>query len=361
MSAPPPPIGLLAELTHRCPLSCPYCSNPIDLERRSEELDAEAWARIFREAAALGVLQLHLSGGEPAARRDLAEIVAAAAAAGLYGNLITSGVGLDAKRLAILAANGLDHVQLSIQHAGEGPADLIGGYRGGHRRKLAIARAVVELGLPLTLNVVLHRANIGATRALVDLALDLGASRIELAHAQYYAWAARNRDALMPEEAEIHAALDEAEALREQLRGRLAVDIVAPDYFARLPKPCMGGWGRQIINVTPSGKALPCHAAQTIPGLEFWSVKERSLAEIWADSPAFQAFRGEGWMREPCRTCPQRGADFGGCRCQALALTGDARNADPACSLAPHHALIREAAKRPAERPAFSYRAPAPS
>ncbi len=333
----PRPLGLLAELTHRCPLACPYCSNPLALEDRAGELDAASWGRVFHEAAELGVLQVHLSGGEPASRRDLVEIVASAREAGLYTNLITSGIGLAAERLARLREIGLDHVQISIQDIEPDSADRIAGYRGAHVRKLALAREVVEAGLPLTINVVLHRANIARLPELVALAADLGAARVEIAHAQYYGWALRNRGALMPTAAQVATSVTALEQMRGIYRGRLTIDAVVPDYYARRPKPCMGGWGRRSLNVTPSGRVLPCHAAETIPGLVFWSVREHGLAEIWARSPAFQAFRGTDWMPEPCRSCDRREIDFGGCRCQALAIAGDATATDPACELSPLH------------------------
>jgi len=335
-----PPLGLLAELTHRCPLACPYCSNPLALEDRVTELDTASWARVFREAAELGVLQVHLSGGEPASRRDLVEIAAAAHEAGLYTNLITSGIGLDAGRLERLRAVGLDHVQVSIQDAGSDSADRIADYAGAHARKLHLAREVVGRGLPLTVNVVLHRANIGRLSDLVALAVELGAARVEIAHAQYYGWALRNRAALMPTRAQVATAMAELGRVRGLYRDRLVIDAVVPDYYARRPKPCMGGWGRRSLNVTPSGRVLPCHAAETIPGLVFWSVREHGLAEIWERSPAFQAFRGTDWMREPCRSCERREIDFGGCRCQALAIVGDAAATDPACELSPLHHLM---------------------
>jgi pyrroloquinoline quinone biosynthesis protein E len=335
-----PPLGLLAELTHRCPLGCPYCSNPLALEPRNDELAASDWARVFRQAAALGVLQVHLSGGEPAARRDLPEIVAAARQANLYANLITSAVGLTPGTLAQLAGAGLDHVQISIQDSDEGSADRIAGYRGAFARKRALAAEVVTLGLPLTVNVVVHRANVTRVCAMVDMALVLGASRVEIAHVQYYGWALKNRAALMPSREQVERAVDEVERLRAVHRGRIVIDAVVPDYHARYPKPCMGGWGRRSLNVTPSGRVLPCHAAESIAGLEFWSVREHALAEIWRDSPAFNAFRGTGWMREPCRSCERREQDFGGCRCQALAIVGDAAEADPVCHLSPHHGIL---------------------
>jgi pyrroloquinoline quinone biosynthesis protein E len=344
MTAIPAPLGLLAELTHRCPLGCPYCSNPLQLDARTDELDTATWARVFGEAAALGVLQVHLSGGEPAARSDLVQIVAAARAAGLYSNLITSAVGLTAQRVAQLADAGLDHVQISIQDADERSADTIAGYDGAFARKRAIAAEVVKVGLPLTINAVMHRANIARIPQMVELAISTGAKRIEIAHAQYYGWALQNRAALMPSRTQVEAAMNEVERLRERYRGEIVIDAVVPDYYARFPKPCVGGWGRRSLNVTPAGKVLPCHAAESIPGLEFWNVRERALAEIWRDSPAFNAFRGTEWMAEPCRSCERKEQDFGGCRCQAFLIAGDAREADPVCHLSPHHALVEQLA-----------------
>ena len=351
----PAPLGLLAELTHRCPLGCPYCSNPLALDKRNDELDAAAWARVFHEAAALGVLQVHLSGGEPAARRDLPEIVKAAHDAGLYSNLITSAVGLTPQTLAVLADAGLDHVQISIQDSDELSADHIAGYKGASARKRALAGEVVKLGLPLTVNMVVHRANIGRIEPMVELALSLGASRVEIAHVQYYGWALKNRAALMPAREQVDDAVRQVEMLRAKHHGRIVIDAVVPDYYARFPKPCVGGWGRRSLNVTPAGRVLPCHAAEVIPGLEFWNVREHSLAEIWRDSPAFSAFRGIGWMEEPCKSCARREQDFGGCRCQAFLIAGNARAADPVCHLSPRHALVEQlAAVR--EDVAYSYR-----
>ena len=336
----PTPLGLLAELTHRCPLGCPYCSNPLALEPREDELDTETWARVFKEAAALGVLQVHLSGGEPGARRDLVALTAAAHAAGLYTNLITSAVGITAATLRRLADAGLDHVQISIQDSEPASADRIAGYDGAFARKCALAGEVVAMKIPLTVNAVMHRANIDRLTDLVALALGLGASRVEIAHAQYYGWALKNRAALMPSAEQVKRAAAAVEELRVRHRGEIVIDAVVPDYYARLPKPCVGGWGRRSLNVTPRGEVLPCHAAESIPGLEFWSVLDHSLADIWSNSPAFNAFRGIGWMREPCASCARREIDFGGCRCQAFALTGDARATDPVCHLAPHHGEV---------------------
>jgi PqqA peptide cyclase len=351
----PAPLGLLAELTHRCPLGCPYCSNPLALDRRDEELDANIWSRVFREASALGVLQVHLSGGEPAARRDLPDIVAGAREAGLYSNLITSGVGLTAATLAVLAEAGLDHVQISVQDSDAASADHIAGYKGASVRKRALAAEVVKLGLPLTINMVVHRANIGRIEPMVELALALGASRVEIAHVQYYGWALKNRAALMPAREQVDEAVRQVEMLRARHHGKIVIDAVVPDYYARFPKPCVGGWGRRSLNVTPAGRVLPCHAAEVIPGLEFWNVREHPLAEIWKDSPAFSAFRGLDWMEEPCRSCARKEQDFGGCRCQAFLIAGNPRAADPVCHLSPHHGRVEQLAAARADV-AYDYR-----
>jgi pyrroloquinoline quinone biosynthesis protein E len=356
----PAPIGLLAELTHRCPLQCPYCSNPLELERVAGELATESWLDVLAQAAALGVLQVHLSGGEPTVRRDLEEIVAGAARAGLYCNLITSAVLLSRERLEKLAAAGLDHVQISIQDAEPGNADRIAHYEGAHARKLEVAGWVNTLGLPLTLNAPVHRQNIDRLPAMIELAVRIGARRLEVAHVQYYGWAFRNRGALMPTREQVLRSADLVAEARAELKGTLVIDFVVPDYYAARPKPCMGGWGRSVINITPSGKVLPCHAAKSIPGLAFDNVRERSLRDIWLASSAFQKFRGLDWMREPCRSCEFREVDWGGCRCQALAFTGAAEEADPACAKSAHHAafvMIAETESAGAA-PEFVYRKP---
>jgi pyrroloquinoline quinone biosynthesis protein E len=355
-TAIPAPLGLLAELTHRCPLRCPYCSNPVELARASNELDADTWGRVFREAAEIGVLQLHLSGGEPCVRRDLPAIIRQAAEAGLYTNLITSGVLTDAARLDELVAAGLDHVQLSVQDALPEGADRIAGFA-GHAKKLAFARLVREAGLPLTLNAVVHRQNLDRLPELIALALELGCGRMEVAHVQYYGWALMNRAALLPTRAQLDAATETVERARAAHRGRLVIDYVLPDYHAERPKACMGGWGRQVIAVAPDGRALPCHAASGLPGLVFPNVREHSLRAIWETSDAFARFRGTAWMPAPCRGCAHAEEDWGGCRCQAFALTGDAAATDPACALSPaHHLLdlaVQEAASGQGE---FTYR-----
>ena len=353
------PVGLLAELTHRCPLGCPYCSNPLELEQRADELDTATWRDVFSQAAALGVLHAHLSGGEPAARRDLVDIVAHCARIGLYTNLITSGIGLTQDRIKALGDAGLDHAQLSIQDSEADSADRIAGYEGAFAAKLSVADWITQAGLPLTVNAVIHRANIARAGKMVELAVGLGARRVEIAHTQYYGWGLVNRAALMPTLAEAEAAIAEVEALRKTYAGVIVIDHVVPDYHARYPKACMGGWAKRGLNVTPSGKALPCHAAETIPELEFWNVRDHSIEEIWTRSPAFNAFRGTDWMREPCRSCERKTIDFGGCRCQALALAGDAREADPVCHLSPHHGKVAQIAAQgqgASLQPSYVYR-----
>jgi PqqA peptide cyclase len=354
------PLGLLAELTHRCPLQCPYCSNPLALEGAQAELDTAAWQDVLRQAAHLGVLQLHLSGGEPTLRRDLEEIVATAAEVGLYTNLITAGILLSRPRLQHLAERGLDHVQISIQDVEPSNADRIAHYEGAHAKKRQLARWVRELGLALTINAPVHRQNLDRLPEIIDFAVEAGAGRLEVAHIQYYGWALRNRAALMPTRAQVMRSMELVNAARERLKGILVIDFVVPDYYATWPKPCMGGWGRGSINITPSGKVLPCHAAETIPGLTFDNVRDKPLAEIWLQGQAFERFRGTDWMKEPCRSCERREIDWGGCRCQAFALAGDAAAADPACVKSSRHAEMAALAEREAGEPppAFAYRRP---
>ncbi len=335
-----PPIALIAELTHRCPLSCGYCSNPLELERAGSELDTANWARVLGEAAFMGVLHVHFTGGEPMARRDLPQLVRAAAEAGLYTNLITSGVTLDDAALTALCAAGIDHIQLSFQDAVAASGDRIGGLRGGHTRKLAAAARITAAGLPLTANFVVHRNNLDRLDEMLILGQELGASRIEIAHVQYHGWALVNRAALMPTFAQLELATAQVEAARARLKGQLVIDYVIPDYFATRPKACMGGWGRRIINVTPSGLAMPCHAAMSLPEMVFPSVRDQSLETIWNEAEAFRRFRGPAWAPAACRSCERVEIDFGGCRCQAFALTGDDQRMDPACELSSDHALM---------------------
>jgi PqqA peptide cyclase len=358
-----PPLALLAELTHRCPLRCPYCSNPLVLERAGAELDTASWQRVLSEAAALGVLQIHFSGGEPLIRRDLVALVGHAAKAGLYGNLITSGIGLDPERMTALAAAGLEHVQLSLQDADPARGDHVAGLSGAQAHKHRAAQLVRAAGLPLTVNAVVHRHNLERLGEIVELAVALGADRLEIAHVQYYGWALANRAALLPSRDQLEQATALVEAARTRLRGVLAIDYVVPDYHAHRPKACMGGWGRRFLNVTPSGTVLPCHAAETLPDLRFPNVAKAGLAEIWYQDPAFARFRGTRWMPEPCRSCARREIDWGGCRCQAFALTGDPARTDPACALSPDHSLLADARDHAAREhaaahpsPTFSYR-----
>jgi pyrroloquinoline quinone biosynthesis protein E len=352
-----PPLALLAELTHRCPLSCPYCSNPVELERAASELGEAEWRRVLAEAASLGVLQVHFSGGEPMARRDLLALIATASDHGLYGNLITSGTLGGAREIAAFAAAGLKHVQLSFQDVEPANNDRIAGLAGAHARKTNFAAAVRAAGLPLTVNMVVHRQNLGGVPEMIDMALALGARRLEIAHVQYYAWALANRTALLPSRQQLDDATRIVEAARARLKGVLAIDYVVPDYHGVRPKSCMNGWGRQFLNVTPSGKAVPCHAAESLPGIDFPSVRDGTLADIWYRSEAFNRYRGTDWMAEPCRSCDRREIDWGGCRCQAFLLAGDASRADPVCALSPDHGVV-EAALHQAESapPEFVYR-----
>ncbi len=335
-----PPIGMLAELTHRCPLQCPYCSNPVELLKANREMDTQGWLDLFGQAADLGVLQVHLSGGEPTLRRDLEHLIAALSARGVYTNLITAGVGIAEGRIEAFVAAGLDHLQLSFQGARRATTEMVGNHRGGHEKKLETARRARAAGLPLTINAPIHRQNIEEVPEFIELALSLGAERLEIANVQYSGWALTNRDALMPDRAAVDRQAEIVEAARSRLAGIMNIDFVTPDYFAIYPKPCMGGWARDAFMVAPDGMVLPCHAAQTIPSLRFERFGERTLAEIWIDSPAFNAFRGTDWMQEPCRDCDRREIDWGGCRCQAMAIAGDPAATDPACVKSPLHASM---------------------
>jgi pyrroloquinoline quinone biosynthesis protein E len=335
----PRPYTLVAELTHRCALRCAYCANPVELMAHGNELDTPTWARVLTEAEAVGVVQVHLTGGEPLLRRDLEAIVARAREVGLYTNLITSGIPASPDRLAALRAAGLDAVQLSLQDVDATHAARIAGADVA-ARKLDVARWVKELGLPLTLNVVLHRGNIDRVDEVIALAVTYGADRLELANTQYLGWALLNRAALLPTAAQIDRAHDAAARARRRLGSALEIVFVLPDYHRGRPKACMDGWARRFIVMTPAGGIQPCHLAGTLLGLAVPNVRDTSVGEAWAHAALFEAFRGEEWMPEPCRSCPERHRDFGGCRCQAFALTGDAAATDPACALAPHHAVI---------------------
>ena len=350
------PTTLLAELTHRCPLHCPYCSNPVEMVGRKGELSADEWKRVFTEARALGVLQLGLSGGEPLARSDLESVAAHAHELGFYTTLVTSGVGLTRMRAEALHRAGLEHIQISIQDAETDDADRIAGARAAHVKREAAA-IVRELGFAFSINAVLHRANLDRIGPIIELAAALGADRLELANTQYYGWALANRSSLLPTAAQVEAAARVADDARRRYRGRMQILYVLPDYYEEYPKPCYGGWGSTYIVVAPDGRTLPCHGATHISWMRFDNVRDRSLGSIWAESPAFQAFRGDAWMPEPCRGCPRKTEDFGGCRCQAFALTGNAANPDPVCTLTPLRAIVdRAVAEASAPAPPYRYR-----
>src|SRR6202023_2700306 len=333
------PLALITELTHRCPLHCVYCSNPLELHARTNELSTEAWRKVFIQAAELGVLQADFTGGEPLTRPDLVERVSAARAAGLYVNLITSGLPLDEARLKKLVVAGLDHFQLSFQGARPEIASEISGTT-THVQKLRVLEWLRGHRVAVTLNFVIHRRNIDQLQEMLAIAEASSATRVEFANVQYYGWAFANRERLLPTRAQLDLSIETLKSAQERLRGKIRVEYVVPDYYAKYPKPCMGGWGRKLMLITPTGEALPCHAAQIIPGMKFENVKDRSLREIWERSAAFQKFRGEDWMQEPCKTCDRREMDFGGCRCQALLLAGDAAATDPVCSLGPTRAKV---------------------
>ena len=358
MNAISPPLALMAELTHRCPLQCPYCSNPLDLLKVAHERDTAFWLGLIDEAAALGVLQIHFSGGEPTIRADLPTLIAHATARGMYANLITSAVLLDEAKIQALAAAGLGHVQISLQGAEAENADRIGHFKNGHAQKLRVARMVPEAGMSLTINAVMHRQNLEELPAIIDLAESLGADRLEVAHVQYHGWAFRNRAALMPTRAQFEAADALVAERRLALGAKMRIDYVVPDYYAAVPKTCMGGWGQKLLNVTPDGRVLPCHAAETIPGLVFERIGERPLRDIWENGPAFARFRGTDWMQEPCASCALKEADWGGCRCQAMAITGDPHATDPVCQFSPHHAEMNAMATAEAtqDKTDFIYR-----
>ncbi|QTP60190.1 pyrroloquinoline quinone biosynthesis protein PqqE [Billgrantia antri] len=344
------PLWLLAELTYRCPLQCAYCSNPLDFAAVKEELSTEEWIDVLTQARAMGAVQMGFSGGEPLVRRDLETLVAEARRLGFYTNLITSGLGLDEARIEALHAAGLDHIQISLQASDPDVAAAVAGSPKAHAKKLAMARSVKAAGYPMVLNVVLHRHNIDRLDEIIALCDELGADAVELANCQIYGWAHLNREGLLPSREQLETAEATTARWRERLaeRGRdMRLLFVVPDYYAERPKACMGGWGAIFMTVAPDGAVLPCHSARMLP-MSFPNVRDRGLREIWYDSEAFNRYRGDGWMREPCRSCDERHQDVGGCRCQAYLLTGDATATDPVCSLSPDHHLV-EAARREAE------------
>lgn len=330
------PLWLLAELTYRCPLQCPYCSNPLEIASYKNELGTDDWLKVLREARKLGAMQLGLSGGEPLVRKDLELIVKEGADLGYYSNLITSGVGMDEERVVALKEAGLDHIQISFQASDKELNDFLGG-TSSFQHKLDMARAVKANNYPMVLNIVIHRQNIDHIEDILKMTVELKADYVELASTQYYGWSALNVDSLLPSREQLERAESIAHAYQDQYRNKMKILYVVPDYYETRPKACMNGWGSVFLTIAPDGRALPCHAAASIPDIEFPNVKDRSINYIWNDSDAFNKFRGFGWMKDPCRTCPEKEKDFGGCRCQAFKLTGDATNADPVCSKSPHH------------------------
>jgi len=336
------PRWLLAELTYTCPLQCPYCSNPVDYSQYPTELSTEDWKRVLTEARKMGAVQLGLSGGEPLARTDLAEIIRHAGDLGYYSNLITSGYGLTEARIIELKEAGLDHIQVSIQASTQELNDHIAGTK-SYSHKQDVARLVKKHGYPMVLCVVIHRQNIHQMADILEMASELGADYLELANTQYYGWAHKNRDLLLPSREQFETAEKIAQDYKETVKGKMKIYYVVPDYYEDRPKACMNGWGTTFLTVAPDGVALPCHSARELPGLDCPNVTDFSVSEIWNDSKAFNFFRGDDWMKEPCRSCSEKSEDFGGCRCQAYLLTGDMYNTDPVCSKSPNKHLVQEA------------------
>lgn len=337
-----PPLWLLAELTHSCPLQCPYCSNPLNLVPKKHELDTEEWLRVLHDARMLGAVQLGFSGGEPLLRNDLDILIDAAHKLGYYTNLITSGIGMDQDRIALFREKGLDHIQISIQASDPGQNDFLAGCD-SYQQKIDMARAVKKQGYPMVLCFVIHRMNIAQTKEMLELAVVLEADYVELASTQYEGWALLNREHLLPTHKQVQEAESIARQYQERYRGKMKIFFVVPDYYEGRPKPCMDGWGKVFLTISPDGVVLPCHAARDLPELDFVNVRDNELRWIWFDSPGFNKFRGQSWMKEPCVSCDEKEKDYGGCRCQAFRLTGDACNADPACSKSPYHGVIQQA------------------
>ena len=352
------PLTLIAELTYRCPLRCPYCSNPTNYgdSKYRQELTTEYWLDTIRQAASLGVLQLGFTGGEPLIRQDLEAMVETAAAAGIYTSLITAGTLLTPKRAAKLKDCGLDHIQISIQDSQSDRSDYIAGTP-SFKQKIAAAKLVKQLGFPLTINVVLHRQNLDRIAEIIELCKSLEADRVELANTQYYGWALQNRDALLPTPEQLEKAKGAVAIAKQEKYFPMGVVYVLPDYYEQYPKPCMGGWGQHTMVISPNGNVLPCQVATSIPELNFANVRDYSLEWIWFESEAFNRFRGTDWMEEPCNSCPRKTIDFGGCRCQALLLTGNATATDPVCHLSPQHHSIAKAIAQPHQNSStFKYR-----
>lgn len=348
-----PPFWLLAELTYRCPLHCVFCYNPVNYDNIKAELSTAEWIRVMQEARALGAAQLGFSGGEPLLRDDLEELVARARELGFYTNLITSGVGLNEKRITALKAAGLDHIQLSFQDSTQEMNDFLSSTKTFELKK-KVAGLIKQHDYPMVMNVVLHRHNIPHVDKIMDMALDLGAEYLELANTQYYGWAMQNRAQLLPTREQIVAAEETIKMYREQEGKRCKILFVVPDYFEDRPKACMNGWGSIFLDIAPDGAALPCHNARQLPGLNIPNIKDHSICDIWYDSQAFNFFRGDAWMQEPCRSCSEKEKDFGGCRCQAFLLLGDAAATDPVCAKSPEHHVVTDIIKQARATPAHT-------
>lgn len=334
-----PPLWLLAELTYACPLQCPYCSNPVDMIKYKDELSTAEWIRVLQQGRKMGATQLGFSGGEPLIRQDLGELIAEARRLGYYSNLITSGVGMDEERIRSFREAGLDHIQVSFQASSEELNNFLAG-TDAFQHKIEMARLVKQYGYPMVLCFVLHRRNEDQIEEILQLAISLEADYVELATTQYYGWAYHNREQLLPTRQQLAHAEQVAKEYQERMKGKMKIYYVIPDYFENRPKRCMDGWGSVFLTVAPDGVALPCHAARQLPGLEFPNIRDHDIEWIWNESPAFNRFRGLDWMKEPCRSCPEKEKDLGGCRCQAYMLTADAANADPVCDKSPHHQKI---------------------
>jgi len=339
-----PPLWLLAELTYRCPLQCPYCSNPLEIAKYTNEISTEDWVRVMQQARKMGATQLGFSGGEPLVRQDLEELIQEARHLGYYTNLITSGVGMDEARVKRFKDAGLDHIQISFQASNEELNNFLGGTK-SFQHKYEMARIVKKYDYPMVLNIVIHRKNIEQMRDILDMTVELKADYVELASTQYYGWSRINVDQLLPTREQLIKAEKIAMEYQKKLKGKCKIIYVIPDYYENRPKPCMNGWGAIFLTIAPDGTALPCHEAGQLP-IEFPNVKDYSIEEIWNDSPGFNHFRGFDWMKEPCRSCPEKEKDFGGCRCQAFMMTGDAANADPVCDKSPHHQALLDDVER---------------
>ncbi len=339
-----PPLWLLAELTYKCPLQCPYCSNPLEIAKYQNELSTEDWIRVMQQARKMGATQLGFSGGEPLVRQDLEELIQEANHLGYYTNLITSGVGMDEARVKRFKDAGLDHIQISFQASNEELNNFLGGTK-TFQHKYEMARIVKAYDYPMVLNIVIHRKNIDQIRDILDMTVELNADYVELASTQYYGWSRINVDHLLPTREQLAKAEIVAKEYQDKMQGKSKIIYVIPDYFENRPKPCMNGWGAIFLTITPDGTALPCHEAGQLP-IEFPNVKDHSIEDLWKDSPGFNHFRGFDWMKEPCRSCPEKEKDFGGCRCQAFMMTGDAANTDPVCDKSPNHqALLDDIAR----------------